>query len=145
MQCIRSAWTLSFLFFAACSAPAPASTAGDGGFAAEPLANATSDSGGYTVAIRTAPDQPPTRGTSIVELSIRSASTGEPLDGLSIGVVPWMPAMGHGSSVVPTVTPGGQGTYVVSNVSLYMPGRWELRTSISGMTNDSITFAFDIP
>ena len=48
-----------------------------------------------------------------------------------------MPAMGHGTTVVPSVSPAGEGVYDLSNVYLYMAGQWQLRTSMSGGASDS--------
>ena len=46
----------------------------------------------------------------------------------------------HGA-VVPTVTAAGQGRYVAANVVLFMPGTWELRTTITdaaGAASDTL-------
>jgi hypothetical protein len=99
---------------------------------------------GVSVEFRTSP-QPPVRGTIAVQLTIRSAPDGAPLDGLTVRVVPWMPAHNHGSSLVPTVTPEGEGKYLVSNVDLFMPGHWELQTTISGPLTDYVAPSFDVP
>jgi hypothetical protein len=105
---------------------------------------ATSDSGALRIDVRTSP-QPPGRGSDDVEFTITNASDGKPRDDLSVAVTPWMPAMNHGSSAIPTVTAEGGGRYLVTGVYLFMPGRWELRTSFSGPTNDHAAPAFDIP
>jgi hypothetical protein len=78
------------------------------------------------------------------ELTITDAM-GKPVDGLTFSVVPWMPAMGHGTSLVPTVTPMGKGTYAVGDLSLFMPGEWELRLTFSGSTSDTANPVFDVP
>jgi hypothetical protein len=119
---------------AACSSASPAPT---GTFPADPYTTTTSDSGGLVVDLRTSP-QPPSRGTNEVELTITRASDGTPVDGLSLDVVPWMPAMEHGTSS-PTVTAEGGGVYLVTEVYLYMPGVWDLRTAISGAATDNAT------
>ncbi len=124
-----------------CSAAAP----GSGDFPHDSLVVVASESSKLQVEVRTAPTQPPTRGTNSVELTVRDAQSGAAIDGLSVTVVPWMPAMGHGSSVQPTVTAESDGRYLLSNVSLYMPGHWELRTTFSNGVEDSATPAFDIP
>ncbi len=64
-------------------------------------------------------------------LSVTDAM-GTPADGLSLSVVPWMPAMGHGSSMECMVTPRGNGDYLVTNLMCPMPGTWELRVSGAG-------------
>jgi hypothetical protein len=128
----------------ACSSGAAQRPAGSGDFPAEPLVSATSAGGQLNLEVRSQP-QPPTRGMLTVELTIARASTSAPQDGLTLTVVPWMPAMGHGSSVLPTVTPGGNGKYIVSNLALFMPGQWELRTTIAGAMADSAMPTLDIP
>jgi hypothetical protein len=56
-----------------------------------------------------------------------------------------MPAMGHGTSVVPTITDVDPGHYVITDVDLFMAGTWELRTTIAGPRTDSATPTFQIP
>jgi hypothetical protein len=34
---------------------------------------------------------------------------------------------------------------VISDVELFMPGQWELRTTFSGPAQDSVTPSFEIP
>jgi hypothetical protein len=68
-----------------------------------------------------------------------------PLDGVDVAAVPWMPAMGHGASVTPTVTAAGRGAYVLHDVDCFMPGSWELRTTFSGKVDDRATITLDIP
>jgi hypothetical protein len=108
----------------------------ENGFPAEPLVSLTSMSRQLQVALRTSP-QPPTRGAQSAEYTVTSAANGEPVSGLSLRVVPWMPAMGHGTSSVPSIEETAPGTYVVTNVYLYMAGFWVLRTTISGSMVDS--------
>ena len=77
-------------------------------------------------------DGMPARGRNRFELVIESTESGEAVEGLTLSMVPFMPAMGHGSSTVPTITAAGHGKYEVDDVVLAMPGVWELRTTISG-------------
>jgi hypothetical protein len=138
MMVLRAVMTLAFV--ASCSSE----SSGDGAnasFPNDPLATATSDSG-LTVVVRTAPSQPPPRGTCTVELTITDAA-GAPKDGLAVDVTPWMPAHGHGASVRPTVIAKSGGNYVVTDVSLFMPGEWELRTTIGG--SDHVTPKITVP
>jgi hypothetical protein len=113
-------------------------------FSAEAYLTAMADSGALSVQVRTSP-QPPARGTIGVELTVTNVADGSPLDGLTLGVVPWMPAHNHGTSVAPTVTAEGQGKYLLADVDLFMPGHWELRTTFSGPVMDHAAPAFDIP
>jgi hypothetical protein len=55
-----------------------------------------------------------------------------------------MPSMGHGTSTNPTVTPTGDGHYEVSNMELMMAGSWELRTTITGSTQDAATIPLTV-
>jgi hypothetical protein len=80
-----------------------------------------------------------------VELVITDAATGAPETGLSLDVLPWMPAMGHGASLKPTVMESPGGVYVVDDVDFFMAGTWELRTSFSGSLVDYAAPSFQIP
>ena len=130
-----------FLVLAACSA----SVQQDSPFSGPALMDVRGDQGNLVVEMRTAPSQPPTRGNASVELVVHDATTGAPVDGLSVVVVPWMPAHGHGTSVVPTIEGEGDGRYLVTNISFFMPGDWELRTSFSGSVTDRVAPSLEIP
>jgi hypothetical protein len=112
-------------------------------FPADPFVVVMSDQGKLAIEVRTGPSQPPGRGETDVQLVVRDAA-GELVEGLVIEVTPWMPIMGHGTSVTPMVTGGGAGTYFLRNVSMYMPGVWELRTKFSGPVVDSATPVFEV-
>jgi hypothetical protein len=103
-----------------------------------------SESGALRFEVRTGPTQPPTRGVSTVWLAVSDAASGEPTTGLELTVVPWMPAMGHGTSVKPAIEAAGDGQFVVSRVNLYMGGKWDLRIAISGAVTDRATIHFAI-
>ena len=128
----------------ACSDSGAAASSSSTGFPSAALVSATSDSGTLSIEVRTGPSQPPARGTCEVEYRITDAASGQPVDGLSVDVVPWMVSMGHGSSGKPTVAAKGDGRYVASKVSLYMAGRWELRTTLSGARADQAAPAIDV-
>jgi hypothetical protein len=125
----------------ACSSGGPTETTG---FVAPPLMTVSSQSGQLAIAVRTSP-QPPEQGTNDIELTITGASDGVARDGLVLAVKPWMPAMGHGTSVAPTITPETNGKYLVSGVDLFMAGLWQLRLTISGPMEDHAAPAFEIP
>jgi hypothetical protein len=120
------------------------STTGEASFPVDALTTVTSTHGAFHVDVRTSPDQPPSRGIVSVDYRITDMNQA-PADGLTVAVVPWMPDMGHGASTTPTVEKMGGGRYVISNVELFMPGRWDLRTTISGPSQDSVTPEFEIP
>jgi hypothetical protein len=119
-------------------------TGGSGSsFPAAALMTVPGAQGKVSLEVRTAPSQPPSRGVSSVEYRVTAGS--EPVDGLTLDVLPWMPVMGHGTSVTPTVTAEGAGRYVIDDVDLYMSGTWELRTIITGADEDSAAPSFEIP
>ena len=113
-------------------------------FPTEPYAVLTSDEGKLTIEVRTGPSQPPGRGKTDVQFIVRDAG-GALVDGLEINGTPWMPVMGHGTPVTPVASIEGTGTYALRNVSMYMAGLWELRTTFSGVVMDSATPVFDVP
>jgi hypothetical protein len=124
----------------ACSSAAPSPQAT---FPSDPYATTMSDSNALVLDVRTSP-QPPSRGTNEVQLTVTRASDGTPVDGLTLDVEPWMSSMEHGTST-PTVTPQGGGVYLVTEVYLYMPGLWTLRTTISGAMTDHATPQLAVP
>ena len=73
---------------------------------------------------------PPQRDVNDLVLELLDAS-GNPLDGASLSVVPWMPDHGHGSSVKPTITPTGGGLYTITNLYYPMPGLWQLTMTVT--------------
>lgn len=140
----RPAWLGCALLagaLAGCSAPAP--EAGGDDFPADPYATITSDEGSLVLEVRTAPKQPPTRGSTAVELLVTDPD-GEPIDGLEIRAVPFMPDMAHASSTDPEIEPLGGGRYEIAPVDMFMSGRWELLTTIEGPVDDSAKVAFEI-
>ncbi|MEO8876879.1 MAG: FixH family protein [Polyangiaceae bacterium] len=120
----------------ACAGDASSS---NGTFSKDPLVTVTSDSGNLKIDVRTSPSQPPSRGEQAVQLVVTDATTGKPKTGLSVNMTPWMPAMGHGASVTPSVSEKSPGTYVINDVDLFMPGNWELRTTFATAANSTDT------
>ncbi|HTA90559.1 MAG TPA: FixH family protein [Polyangiaceae bacterium] len=117
---------------------------GSNSFPAQSLLVLNSDSGQARVEVRTAPEQPPTRGNVSMQLSITDATTGAPESGLELSAVPWMPAMGHGTSVTPTIVETSPGVYDLENLVLFMPGTWQIRTDWDASV-EHVTPTFDIP
>jgi hypothetical protein len=126
----RAALVLALCCSCACSGSSSAPTD----------ATVTSDSGALRIELRASPQ----RGTNTAELTITNVADKMARDGIGVSVVPFMPSMNHGSSP-PTVTPEGGGKYQVTQLYLYMPGYWELRTTLSGSTNDRATLAVQVP
>jgi hypothetical protein len=104
----------------------------------------TSDSGALRVTVQMSPE-PVQRGIDSAQVTITDVGDGGAVDGLTVGITPWMPAMDHGTSVTPTVTPLGGGVYQVTNLVLYMAGHWELRMAIGSDPMDHATPAVDVP
>jgi hypothetical protein len=137
----RTPLAAALLFMAcACSGGSPTGAAP---FPAQAYTTTTSTSGALALDVRTSP-QPPSRGTNAVEMTFTRVSDGQPVDGLTLDVVPWMPAMGHGTSI-PEVTAQGGGVYLVTAVYLYMPGVWALQTAISGAMTDHAAPQVTVP
>jgi hypothetical protein len=130
--------TLIALALAACAGCSSASGASSSG--SFPIM-VTSDSKTLHVELGASP--PPVVGTNTVELTVTRVADGALQDGLTVDVVPWMPAMDHGTSS-PTVTPEGEGKYRVSELYLFMPGTWVLKTSFSGPVSDHAEPEFEI-
>lgn len=114
--------------------------AGCGGQASEPTAPAlvftgaptltvASGSGQLNIGVWWSPAQP-TVGYDATQLAITDGS-GAPVAGLTLTIVPFMPAHGHGASVYPTVSEMAPGIYVATPLDFFMAGNWELMTAIS--------------
>lgn len=119
---------------------------GSGGsatFSATPIQTVRSDSGALSVAVYPEAGKLPARGVNAFRYVITN-STGAPVEGVQVAIAPWMPFMGHGSSVTPTVAAAGQGAYVVTNVYFPMAGRWDLMSTFSGAVTDAAKPFFDI-
>ena len=124
------------------SSPAGATA---GVFPEAPLMSIASASGALHIDVRSSPTQPPEIGTSSWSYTITDEASGKPATGLSLDIVPWMPAMGHGTSTVPSVSDAGGGVYLIDEVVLFMPGQWDLRTAVSGAEDDKLVVSVDLP
>lgn len=134
---LRARLAAATLALASCSASGSASPIAS--FTGTPLETVTSTSGAWSIAVRASPS-PPVRGVCSFELAVTDAHDAA-VEGLSISVVPWMNAMGHGASVTPTVTAEGSGTYRIDEVTLFMPGAWTLRTTFAPVGGGAIDTA----
>lgn len=108
-----------------------------------PLTAIPTDSGNLQLSLWTSP-QPPVKGLNEALYRVVDSSS-QPVDGLTIGVVPFMPSHGHGSAATAEVMPLGAGYYLVTPVYLTMSGPWQLRTSIDGADHDAVIPVVDIP
>ncbi len=102
-----------------------------------------SETGELAVELRSFPEALPVRGRNRVQLTVTDVD-GQPANDLELVMTPFMPAMGHGSGHNPEGHAVDLGVYEFDDVRITMPGRWELRTSISGGTSDELVFAFDV-
>jgi hypothetical protein len=69
---------------------------------------------------------------------------GSPLKGASVHIRPFMPAHGHGSMEV-EASETGLGRYLAEDVSLFMPGVWELRVHVvEGDAEGRLVAAFEV-
>ncbi len=120
----------------------PAAAAPD--FADAPAYDLPSVSGHLVVTVRSSPPRPGT-GVNAVQLTIVD-DRGAPVDGAAVTATPWMPAHGHGTSVVPSISARGDGVYEIDRVLFFMPGRWELRAEIvpEGQAPDHVVATFDV-
>ncbi len=111
--------------------------------AAFPLVVTTSN-GTFVIEASTSDGRQPGRGLVTFDFFIVRSAGGAPVSELTVKVTPWMPAMGHGAPEPKRVVPHDLGHYRVEDVALYMPGMWELRTSIAGPTDEHATLALEV-
>ena len=120
------------LLLASSPSPMPEPPSAPTQVAAEaPVASVPSASGRLRVEVL-APAVPLRRGPQRFVVRVSEVAGGQPVQGLTLGVQPWMTSMGHGISETPRVTPVGPGRFEVSDLDLFMPGAWELRLSLTG-------------
>ena len=126
------------------SKPVSGDASSDVSFPEDPYQVVLSQHGTAQVSAWTAPNQPPIRGTITVKLLVVNAANSVTEDGLKLDVALVMPTMGHGTSVIPQISPVGEGIYIVTDVNLFMAGRWNLDTTMSGNINDNVTIPIDL-
>lgn len=124
---------------AGCSGADPARDSGIGD------TSLVSQSGTLHIDVASAPEAVPTRGSNSIYFDVSLNDTGAPVEGLTMHMVPFMPAMGHGSASEPSSSELGSGRYEFDDVLLTMPGVWELRTTIDGSESDYVAPRFDVP
>jgi len=90
----------------------------------------------------TTPEEGLSVGNNSITLKI-SDPDGLDVVGATVNVKPWMPGMGHGVFMVPTVQEKDNGVYEIENVGFSMPGHWQLIVSVkTDSTVNQTTFEF---
>ncbi len=98
-----------------------------------------------SVKVMSATPAPPAKLTNELTLQLLDAA-GQPVDGATLSVVPFMPDHGHGSAVKPAVTPKGGGVYDVTNLYYPMPGLWRVTVTVQmpNVAAQDVAFSFCI-
>jgi hypothetical protein len=109
-----------------------------------PGLSVTSTSGTRKYVLVSIDPNPPARGTDTWSMKVTDAAgTSQP--GLAVGVLPFMPDHGHGSSVNATVTANADGTYTVQPLYFFMAGVWRVTFWIGSNQSDVGQFFFCVP
>jgi len=135
---VRLGWCLGFVL----------GVVGCGEGAAEPSAlpypaSATSSAGSFLVVATEPGGAPIVRGVHDFDVQIQRVGDTTPATGLSLDVIPWMPAMGHGAPYDGDSIEVGDGRYRLEGISLFMAGVWELRVALEPEGEHAI-LAFDV-
>ena len=125
-----------------CGGPPPTPEV-PGSFPQVALLTLDSDSGGLHLELRSAPE-PPVQGQNVGQITVTDSS-GQPVEGLTLTVLPWMPAHGHGTSAPVGVTDNGGGVFIANPLYLFMAGEWQLRMTFAGSMNDTAMATVQIP
>ena len=149
-----AAMALAMIAFVACSSgsettPGSGTTSTATGCAADTrkdiyTAGLAKPAGTLSVKLLDSDPGPPIKGTNTMMLEVLDPG-GQPVDGATITVTPWMPDHGHGSAVKPAVTALGGGKYSVANVYLVMAGLWQIKVDVQpagGGQSHEATFQF---
>jgi hypothetical protein len=104
---------------------------GDGGFPVQARSTFKTPDDALNIELRTSPAEPIVGPDNEGLLRVFDARTGDPVDGLSIGVTTWMPVMGHKCAAPAVgVKALGAGRYLLKPLAAAMPGACELKISI---------------
>jgi hypothetical protein len=102
------------------------------------------DDGPFEGTLRIEPSPPHVGQHHVVLMLSEDPETGEPLEGATVTLSPWMPAHGHGSTDVEAVE-DGPGVYVAENVWLNMPGIWDLRVHVDAEEQGDLIATVEVP
>ena len=107
----------------------------------------TGTQGLMTFKLMSSTPAPPARGDNTWELDIVD-TTGAPVAGATVTVVPFMPDHNHGTSIKAQVTETSPGHYEATPVNLWMVGFWQITVEAKPANNgapDAVPFNFCIP
>lgn len=83
-------------------------------------------------------------GINTVDFGVHDSGNNDVADA-EIILTTWMPAMEHGSDIVPIVMNEGGGRYSITDLGFVMSGKWELRFEItSGGVTDKVVITTDV-
>lgn len=104
------------------------------------------DQGVVSVVIESSMPAPPERGNNDWTIQLLDAN-GAPISDATVGITPFMPKHGHGSSVKAAITPLGDGRYDLNPVNFSMAGVWEVTIDVelAGGATDQTMFELCIP
>jgi hypothetical protein len=104
--------------------------------------SATAMDGTVKVSFVDAMPAPPTKGVNTWTIQLNDAN-GQPMNGATITVVPFMPDHNHGSSITPQVMAmPAAGNYQVSLLDLFMVGIWDVTFTITPASGPPETLKF---
>lgn len=87
---------------------------------------------------------PPRVGQHHVVVVLSEEEMGEPLEGATVLLSPWMPAHGHGTPDV-EAHEEEPGVYVADDVWLNMPGVWDLRVHVEAEAQGDLKATVEVP
>jgi hypothetical protein len=97
----------------------------------------------HTVTIVEAVPAEPIRGDNAWTVML-SDSAGNPEEGATLGLRPWMPDHGHGTPVEAQVTELGAGEYEIRSLNLFMAGLWEVTVELSTPEGEADSVMFSV-
>jgi YtkA-like len=102
----------------------------------------TATGGAVKVTFVDAQPAPPAENENQWTVELTDAN-GNPVTGATITVKPFMPDMGHGSSVTPQIMPmATDGMYQITLLDLFMPGIWTNTFTITTASEPAATVVF---
>lgn len=131
----RAVWLCLALALGACSGKDGDDGSGGGGGASSCetfSAGLTQlgDEGNVSVVLESSSPAPPSRGNNDWTIQLLDTN-GAPISDATVGVTPYMPKHGHGSSVKAVITPLGEGRYELNPVNFSMAGTWEVTVDVT--------------